>query len=114
VAASLHAPTLYRVSDRFQQPYVSYYGGLAASVMIVAREPMALSTLALPSHDWSDFQAPPGRPWTDDYINMPRALWEGLSGIEECRTYSYLPRCGGDGGGGPEPEAPAEMAPVAP
>ena len=49
VAASLQAPTLYRLSDRFEQPFVSYYGGLAASVMIVARDPMVLSTLALPS-----------------------------------------------------------------
>src|SRR5690606_10948476 len=94
VARSLNAPTLYRVSDRFETPYVSYYGGLAASVMIVARSPEVLSRLVLPSDDWSDFQAPEGRPWTDDYINMPRALWEGLSGVEECRLYSYLPQCG--------------------
>jgi predicted O-methyltransferase YrrM len=95
VARSLSAPALYRVSDRFEVPYVSYYGGLAASVMIVARSPDVLSRLVLPSNDWQDFQAPEGRPWTDDYINMPRALWEGLSGAEECRIYSYLPQCGG-------------------
>ncbi len=95
VARSLNAPALYRVSDRFEVPYVSYYGGLAASVMIVARSPDVLSRLVLPSNDWQDFQAPEGRPWTDDYINMPRALWEGLSGAEECRIYSYLPQCVG-------------------
>jgi hypothetical protein len=115
VAASLHAPTLYRLSDRFEQPYVSYYGGLAASVMIVARDPMVLSTLALPSGDWRDFQAPPGRPWTDDYINMPRALWEGLPlsdggrSVEECRIWRS-PGCPG----APVVEEQPAAAPVAP
>jgi hypothetical protein len=121
VAASLHAPTLYRLSDRFEQPYVSYYGGLAASVMIVARDPMVLSTLPLPSGDWRDFQAPPGRPWTDDYINMPRALWEGLPigdrgrSVEECRIWRS-PRCPGVPVVEEQPAeaAPTETAPAAP
>lgn len=104
VAASLNAPALYRISDRFEQPYVSYYGGLAASVMIIARSPHAIANLALPSHDWRIFEPPPGRPWTDDYINLPRALWESLSGAEECRIYTYLPHCNPGG------VAPAEEA----
>ena len=95
VARDLNAPTLYRISDRFEVPYVSYYGGLAASVMIVAKNPAILSRLALPSHGWRVLQAPPGAGWTDDYINLPRALWEQLSGQEECRLYTYLQRCGG-------------------
>lgn len=108
VARDLNAPTLYRISDRFEQPYVSYYGGLAASVMIVARSPEVLANLqsALPSHDWNVFPAPSGPGWTDDYINMPRALWEGLSGAEECRIYTYLPRCGGEQTPPPEEAAP--------
>lgn len=112
VARDIPAPTLYRISDRFEQPYVSYYGGLAASVMIVARTPDVLSRLqaSLPSHDWRDLRAPEGRGWTDDYINMPRALWEGLTGAEQCLIYTYLPQCGGDGTGGPEP-APAPATP---
>lgn len=93
VAHDLNAPTLYRVSDRFEQPYVSYYGGLAASVMIIARSPRTLTGLVLPSNDWRVLEAPPGPGWTDDYINLPRALWESLSGAEECRIYTYLPRC---------------------
>jgi hypothetical protein len=93
VARDLDAPNLYRISERFEQPYVSYYGGLAASVMIVARSPDVLASLALPSNDWRVFEAPPGRGWSDDYINLPRALWEQLSGAEVCRLYSYLPEC---------------------
>lgn len=92
VARDLNAPTLFRVSDRFEQPYVSYYGGLAASVMIVAKSPEILAHLPLTS-EWRQFPAPSGRGWTDDYINLPRALWEGLSGAEQCRIYPYLPEC---------------------
>lgn len=110
VARDLHAPTLFRISERFQQPYVSYYGGLAASVMIVARSPETLNRLQLPSHNWWVFQAPPGPGWTDDYINMPRALWEGLSGAEECRLYSYLERCGGSAQSGPQAAPAASTA----
>ncbi|MBY0564545.1 MAG: fused MFS/spermidine synthase [Hyphomonadaceae bacterium] len=93
VARDLGAPALYRISDRFEQPYVSYYGGLAASVMIVARGPETLATLQLTSNEWRVLPPPPGRGWTDDYINSPRALWEGVAGIEQCRLYDFLPRC---------------------
>ena len=93
VARDLNAPALQRVSEQFDLPYVGYYGGLAASVMIVAHSPEALNRLVLPSHDWRVFPAPPGRGWTDDYINVPRALWENLNGAETCRVYSYVERC---------------------
>jgi hypothetical protein len=94
VTRDLNVPTLYRVSRRFEQPYVSFYGGLAASVMIVAHSPEVLTELALTNDDWRVIEAPPGRGWTDDYINIPRALWENMSGAEECRLYPYLRRCG--------------------
>jgi hypothetical protein len=93
VARDLGAPTLYRVSTRFEDSYASVYGGSAASVMIVARNAETLSQLPLPSGDWRIFEAPPGRGWSDDYINLARALWDNLSGAEECRIYSYLERC---------------------
>src|SRR5690606_32968475 len=80
VARDVGAPSLFRLSERFEQPYVSYYGGLAASVMILARSPDVLTRLQLPSNRWSVFAPPEGPGWTDDYINMPRALWEGLTG----------------------------------
>jgi hypothetical protein len=102
VARDINAPTLFRLSERFEQPYVSYYGGLAASVMIVAHSPDVLTRLQLPSNAWRVFEAPPGRGWTDDYINMPRALWEGLpfgpegNSIEQCRVYTYLSGCDGE------------------
>lgn len=93
VARDLNAPTLYRLSDRFDAGSVSYFGGLGASVMIVARTPDVLTSLVLPSNDWTVFAAPPGRAWTDDYINLPRALWEGLADIERCRIHTYLREC---------------------
>jgi hypothetical protein len=111
VARDINAPTLYRISDSFDQPYVGFYGGLAASVMIVAHSPDVLTRLALPSNDWRVVEAPPGRAWTDDYINVPRALWENLSGQEECRLFPYIQRCGGEPAPPPEetvrPDAPA-------
>jgi hypothetical protein len=95
VARDLNAPTLHRVSEQFDQPYVGYYGGLAASVMIVAHSPQVLNRLAL-GQGWQVLPAPPGRGWTDDYINVPRALWENLNGAEECRLYPYIERCAGE------------------
>ena len=85
VARDLHIPTLYRLSDRVNMPYTGMFGGLPASVMIVARSPQVLSRLRLQGSDWRIFPAPPGAGWTDDYINMARALWEGLNGAENCR-----------------------------
>lgn len=105
VARDLNVPYLYRISDRFDQPQVSYMGGLAASVMIIAKTPEALTTLAL-NPDWRVIEAPPGRGWTDDYINLPRALWEGLSGAETCRIYTYLEECQRPGTQEPTPAAP--------
>ncbi|GAM99346.1 Bll6585 protein [alpha proteobacterium U9-1i] len=94
VARDLRAPTLYRISDRVFEPGNPLPVGLAASVMIVARSPEILASLPLYERgEWRVFEAPAGRSWSDDYINMPRALWESLTGREECRIYTYLERC---------------------
>ena len=114
VARDLNAPALQRVSDQFDQPYVGYYGGLAASVMIVAHSPEVLSRLVLPSNDWQVFEAPPGRGWTDDYINVPRALWENLDGSETCRLYPYVERCNGNADAAPAEEEATPAAPASP
>jgi hypothetical protein len=92
VAHSLNVPYLYRISDRFELERVSYVGGLAASVMVIAKTPDALAPFML-DPDWRVITPPPGRPWTDDYINLPRALWEGLTGAETCIVYNYLQQC---------------------
>ena len=86
VARDLGAPTLYRISNAFQLDPPTLYGASAASVMVVARNPETLAGLPLMSN-WRVIEAPPGRGWTDDYINLPRALWEGLTRVEECRLY---------------------------
>ena len=93
VARDLNVPTLYRLSDRFEAPPVSYFGGLGASVMILAHSPDVLTSLILPSNEWTVVPAPAGPGWSDDYINIPRALWEGLSGIERCHLQPYLRDC---------------------
>jgi hypothetical protein len=95
VARDVGAPNLYRVSNKFMERYASWYGGSAASVMIVARSQETLDTLLLPSGEWRAVEAPPGRGWSDDYINLPRALWENLTGAEECVTFPDVPRCSG-------------------
>lgn len=94
VTADLNVPTLYRLSDSFTMDPPVLYGASAASVMIVARTPDVLTSLPL-VNDWRVLNAPPGRAWSDDYINMPRALWEGLTGAEECRINERAPGCPG-------------------
>jgi hypothetical protein len=94
VARDLHVPTLFRVSDRVSTEHAFFYGGLPASVMIVARSPEALAALPLHSRgEWRVLAPPPGRAWSDDYIALPRALWESLNGAEECYIYPYLEEC---------------------
>ncbi len=107
VARDLNAPTLYRLSDRVNMPYTGMFGGLPASVMIVARDSQTLSRLRLQGRDWRIFPAPPGAGWTDDYINMSRALWEGLDGAENCRISPYVEGCA-------RFLTPAERAPLTP
>jgi hypothetical protein len=113
VTRDLNVPTLQRVSEQFDQPYVGYYGGLAASVMIVAHSPDVLNRLAL-TNDWNVYVAPEGRGWTDDYINVPRALWENLNGSETCRLYPYVERCNGDEEETPVEETATPVAPTSP
>jgi hypothetical protein len=80
VARDLGAPALFRVSERFNHPYASYYGGMPAIAMIVVKSSRVLEQLPLPamSADWRLVGAPPGRAWSDDYINIARALWENF------------------------------------
>ncbi len=92
VAHDLHAPALFRVSERVAAQYGAFYAGLPASAMIIAHSPETLAHLPLRS-GWRVLQAPAGRPWSDDYINLPRALWESLTGEEECLTYPNVEGC---------------------
>jgi hypothetical protein len=110
VARDLEVPTLFRISDAFELTPPIPYGSSAASVMIVARSPATFASLPLSGAGWRIFEAPDGPGWTDDYINLPRALWEGLpwSGIENCRIYPWLRECGGDPLAQEMPAAPAD------
>ncbi|MGE3143931.1 MAG: spermidine synthase, partial [Hyphomonadaceae bacterium] len=84
VAHALNAPFLWRASERRDDRAAGIYGAMGASVMILAHDPQTLARLALASNDWHVLPTPPGRPWTDDYINLPRALYDNLNGREEC------------------------------
>jgi hypothetical protein len=79
VAHSLNLPNLWRVSDRVENSPAGPYGGLPASAMILAANQRILDELPL-QHSWAPAPVPAGRPWTDDYINLPRALWDSWSG----------------------------------
>jgi hypothetical protein len=81
VAHALGLPHRWRVS--FPPPNTTgYYVELAASAMILARTPEAIDNLSLQSNEWVELSTPPGRPWTDDYINLPRALWENWRNVQ--------------------------------
>ncbi|MBC7768397.1 MAG: fused MFS/spermidine synthase [Phycisphaerales bacterium] len=103
VARDVNAPTLFRLSNQFDLPGAAIYGGSAASVMIVARNPATLAALPLVNDDWRVLEAPPGRGWTDDYINVPRALWDQITRREDCWLFPEQPDCGAE----PPAEAPA-------
>ncbi|HWA00796.1 MAG TPA: fused MFS/spermidine synthase [Caulobacterales bacterium] len=94
VARDLHAASLFRISDYVRDPDTPFTSGYAASVMIVARSPEILARLPLASRaEWRDVAAPPGRAWSDDYINLARALWENFNGLEECMSFPDEPKC---------------------
>lgn len=112
VVHDLNAPAIYRATPAFNLPPAVVYGATAASAMIVARNPQTIAAIPT-TNNWRVFEAPPGRPWTDDYINMPRALYEGLSGIEECRVYPEAPNCQRNAGEAAE-ETPTPAAPASP
>jgi hypothetical protein len=77
------AIALVRVSKGFEHPYASYFGGMPATAMIVVKSTRTLSQLPLADMaGWRYVEAPAGRGWSDDYINMARAVWERLNGEE--------------------------------
>jgi hypothetical protein len=95
VARDLNAPTLYRLSESVKTPY--FNGALGASVMILANRPETLATLPLASRgDWRVLPAPEGRAWSDDYVNVARALWDNMRGAEDCLIRPGLKRCEGE------------------
>lgn len=96
VAASLNAPYLWRVSDRVTDAVAGPYTGLPASAMILARTPEALARVPLASTTWMALPTPPGRAWSDDYINLPRALWQSLNGVESCLQDQHRIDCGSE------------------
>ncbi|MGD9642988.1 MAG: spermidine synthase [Elusimicrobiales bacterium] len=81
LARDLDVPALFRVSPAYDHPYASYFGALGAGAMIIPKSPAVLPLLPLSvMPGWSFIEAPAGRAWSDDYINIPRALWRSLIG----------------------------------
>jgi hypothetical protein len=93
VAFSLNVPYLWRISERVPDQLAGQLGGLPASVMIVARTPETLLSLPISMDQWRIIAPPEGRPWSDAYINIPRALWENLDGQEQCRLHPDAQGC---------------------
>ncbi|MBI1187264.1 MAG: hypothetical protein GC206_08045 [Alphaproteobacteria bacterium] len=79
VAHALGVPYVWRVSDYVRDPIAGRFGGLPASAMALTH-PENEAWLRAMEGGWTQIPAPPGRPWTDDYINLPRALWANLTG----------------------------------
>ena len=90
---ALGAASLWRASRRVDVPYAPVFGGLPASVMIVAKRQETLDLAPLQSDEWRALPTPPGRAWSDDYVNIARALWDSANGVEECRLYPDIERC---------------------
>lgn len=106
VAHSLGLANRWWVSGRVEDPYASVYGGLPASSMILARSEDNVAFAALQG-EWIEVPRPNGRPWTDDYINLPRSLWQNMTGAETCFLYPGMPGCGGDEDAPPAPDPTA-------
>jgi hypothetical protein len=86
----LDVPAVYRASQSFLHPYAAQYGGMPASVMITAKSMRIFSMLPLKEMPgWRMVKPPSGAAWSDDHINIPRALWESLSGEQERITSSW-------------------------
>lgn len=103
VARDIGAPALFRDSEPFNHPYASYFGALGAGAMIIVKSPKVLAKLPLSAMtEWSFVEAPEGRAWSDDYINIPRALWRNLAGenyrLNKSGVISERPFSGPDGG----------------
>jgi hypothetical protein len=90
VAQALDAPYVWRLSARTG----AGFAGQPASAMIVARTPEALAALPLASTDWAALPRLSGRPWSDDYVNLPRAFRESFTGFEACLEARF-DTCGG-------------------
>ncbi|MET0182755.1 MAG: fused MFS/spermidine synthase, partial [Caulobacterales bacterium] len=97
VAHSLNAPYLWSVSNRITDNLAGAFAGLPASAMILAHDQETLDALQINRSEWRTLPTPAGRAWSDDYINLPRALWESMSGREECLQFEYKLRCETDG-----------------
>jgi hypothetical protein len=97
VVRDLNAGWAWRVSRSVDDPLAYGYGGLPASVMVAARDQAVIDDLPLLQDGWRRFPAPPGRAWSDDYINLPRALYDSLTGREDCYTNPDAPLCRRDG-----------------
>jgi len=82
VAHELGLTAIWRTSAGDERAGVFGYGALPATTMVLAKSPEALAAMRFHQGEWCIPPVAPGRAWSDDYINVPRALYEHFSGLE--------------------------------
>jgi hypothetical protein len=86
VAHELGLTAIWRTSSGDARAGVFGYGALPATTMVLARNPQALAAMRFHAGEWCEPPLSPGRAWSDDYINVPRALRDHFNGLEEDLT----------------------------
>ncbi len=74
---------IWRTSSGDPSAGVFGYGALPATTMVLTRDPQALEAMRFHAGEWCAPPVAPGQAWSDDYINIARALWEHFNGREE-------------------------------
>ena len=82
VAHELGLTAIWRTSAGDERAGVFGYGALPATTMVLTRTPEALAPMRFHQGEWCTPPVAPGRAWSDDYINVPRALYEHFNGLE--------------------------------
>jgi hypothetical protein len=86
VAHELGLTAIWRTSAGDERAGVFGYGALPATTMVLTHTPEALAPMRFHQGEWCIPPVAPGRAWSDDYINVPRALYEHFNGLESRLT----------------------------
>ena len=93
VARELGLAAVWRTSDSVDAAGALGFGGLPATTMVLARTPEALAAMRFHNGAWCVPPQVEGAAWSDDYINIVRALWDHASGREDRATRDASRQC---------------------
>jgi hypothetical protein len=86
VARAEGLTAIWRTSAGDPSAGVFGYGALPATTMVLTRSPEPLAAMRFHAGEWCAPPVAAGRAWSDDYINIARALWEHFNGREAALT----------------------------